>query len=939
MSQAPTSDLHRQHLKKLNKDVVKGDVSKGTGGALYEIPPGKKEMPLGGPKATANYSFNKNKAERDEEEKKKEQQRYRTMISKIAFGEDRGYNYDNYPAQPLITFFPLLVRKTTAAKHVPITAKLCIPIPDTFVFLQKDELRWWLITSDDGCLEKIEQFTNRDMMLAIGRPRGRENELTAVMKVKTRKGLNNELTILNTEDLKNLIISPPANDYILQRFIQAKGLHPWFTRVVWNYGQAAIAYNIQGRNLFSDDTEGDFRKRFSVCTDVVGHATVFKTSGIGVAEPIGITETIVNYVQRQHGIHLQQMACDFIKDANDKWWFLQVKAFRVMQDTLDAYKALIKEKKGDQAPDVMKLGLIPKANRKQEYVRLVRCKSCNAQFPMEDLVHELTMKMILQTINHLTHRGVRIPFFERTDLKVRGGETGMTRIFKVCNSCYDLFNSEKQLAKLEANFAKALGINIISNDLGEMQVVEPDTQLISVVTQTPKEIEKAHPKLQLFRLLICIYEVFNLPPGEYQLAYQLMGSTVTYPLLTEVPPEELFLEDSEKVESMGVLNKFRVHYFFADPDCFEQFLHKEQQAIRVVCLRGRHRRVGGNAPLPTQYDREAILASGVDIDELLNGGQEKEGQEEEEDPWPMTSTHQLYGDNKKRKVKDGGEGALTNANKTQSGFGSTQKSSTNKDGQQGEDGSTNQAKALTPEVAAAFVGEFPVSLLAFNSQNEKGRMDLMVNMVHCNTEEMTQGFPQLKVTLAFSPCQFDMLAKTDLWQSRGVFVPHKAFFTCEPLPDDWVLLLPQNKAMQTRAMKFFPKQGYSKQLEQSTEEEGSSSGEEGGEAFFNDDIEHPLPVFREHAERLERKKHKKGGIDVKKKFLVEKEQIDDEDEDEQKMKDEFNKEVPAGKVTVTVISVANVTPVDLNGKADPYIKCIIGKDEKRTEKKADTLEA
>jgi hypothetical protein len=39
-----------------------------------------------------------------------------------------------------------------------------------------------------------------------------------------------------------------------------------------------------------------------------------------------------------------------------------------------------------------------------------------------------------------------------------------------------------------------------------------------------------------------------------------------------------------------------------------------------VCLRGRHRRVGGNAPLPTQYDREAILASGVDIDELLNGG-------------------------------------------------------------------------------------------------------------------------------------------------------------------------------------------------------------------------------------------------------------------------------------------------------------------------------
>ncbi|KAA6377160.1 MAG: hypothetical protein EZS28_027313 [Streblomastix strix] len=44
---------------KLNKNIVKGDVSKGTCGALYEIPPGRKEMPLCGPKATVNYSFKK----------------------------------------------------------------------------------------------------------------------------------------------------------------------------------------------------------------------------------------------------------------------------------------------------------------------------------------------------------------------------------------------------------------------------------------------------------------------------------------------------------------------------------------------------------------------------------------------------------------------------------------------------------------------------------------------------------------------------------------------------------------------------------------------------------------------------------------------------------------------------------------------------------------
>ncbi|KAA6395099.1 MAG: hypothetical protein EZS28_009383, partial [Streblomastix strix] len=47
-------------------------------------------------------------------------------------------------------------------------------------------------------------------------------------------------------------------------------------------------------------------------------------------------------------------------------------------------------------------------------------------------------------------------------------------------------------------------------------------------------------------------------------------------------------------------------------------------------------------------------------------------------------SHQLYGDNKNRKVKDSGKGALTNDS-------------------QAEDGFANQTKEFTPEVAAAFV--------------------------------------------------------------------------------------------------------------------------------------------------------------------------------------------------------------------------------------------
>ncbi|KAA6332917.1 MAG: hypothetical protein EZS28_053227, partial [Streblomastix strix] len=116
------------------------------------------------------------------------------------------------------------------------------------------------------------------------------------------------------------------------------------------------------------------------------------------------------------------------------------------------------------------------------------------------------------------------------------------------------------------------------------------------------------------------------------------------------------------------------------------------------------------------------------VTDALEGIHSRQGQEEEENTWPMTSTHQLYADNKRLKVKQGVEGALSSTNKKQSGFGNTQKSAIKRSN--AEYGFAIQSKALTSEVEAAFVGEFPVFLLAFNSQNEKGRLDLMVKMIH-----------------------------------------------------------------------------------------------------------------------------------------------------------------------------------------------------------------
>jgi hypothetical protein len=152
--------------------------------ALYQIDLDRSENSL--TKAKSDYSFKQQRLRKQEEEKQKRNSDFEAQMKKINFHLS-GYTYDKFPIQPLISFLPLLVRKTTSAKYIPETSRLRLPIPDTFVFLPKDEIKMWLITTEEGYLERIENFSNRDILQAAGRSKGRENELTAVMKVKVIK--------------------------------------------------------------------------------------------------------------------------------------------------------------------------------------------------------------------------------------------------------------------------------------------------------------------------------------------------------------------------------------------------------------------------------------------------------------------------------------------------------------------------------------------------------------------------------------------------------------------------------------------------------------------------------------------------------------------------------------------------------------------------------
>jgi hypothetical protein len=115
--------------------------------------------------------------------------------------------------------------------------------------------------------------------------------------------------------------------------------------------------------------------------------------------------------------------------------------------------------------------------------------------------------------------------------------------------------------------------------------------------------------------------------------------------------------------------------------------------------------------------------------------------------------------------------------------------------------------------------------------------------------------PLSQLTLAYAPCGDASLREPALYPCHGVFIPHLSFFTIHPLPDDWIVVLPQHKAMQTRPMKFFSKDALLQAIQdRSLEDDGTGAD---GNPFFTDD-DQPLPVFRSHYERLEAKKAQRG---------------------------------------------------------------------------------
>lgn len=93
------------------------------------------------------------------------------------------------------------------------------------------------------------------------------------------------------------------------------------------------------------------------------------------------------------------------------------------------------------------------------------CKFCHIGYPVNDLVHQLTLYMILKTKKLIKeqHLGGDYEWLQHGD-PLMFDQVMLYQPHRVCKNCFDLFKEVEKLKAVEKEFARALGIPLESSD-------------------------------------------------------------------------------------------------------------------------------------------------------------------------------------------------------------------------------------------------------------------------------------------------------------------------------------------------------------------------------------------------------------------------------------------------------------------------------------------
>lgn len=362
------------------------------------------------------------------------QKNWDKLIKKISFEPLTDDYYSSYPIKPGFWFWKQLAMYERAGND------LHVRIPDTFVVLGNNNFVWLTYSEKTGKIERKNELQTTQV------------EFESAVKQKLQRNLNNDDCYLfmhrsagrvENEIAKNVFTKSqcdpnnsgsPKVDYpsMLQEYIYPKGPNAAITRICFktsnsrdlssSYGFKLVNYQL----LHDPSSKLSISRKATICKDAVDsfeYTPLF--SGAMDALKYDL-ECLVKFMERAYHVILTEIVADFIIDAQNRPFLINVKALKMDPPGIKINKNL------------------------DELACSVYCKLCGNIFKKDDASKILTYKLLWEFEKHLKKRGIVLKDIDLTH--------NSTRPCRVCDLCYDVVVAEHKLIDHVQKFALAQNI-------------------------------------------------------------------------------------------------------------------------------------------------------------------------------------------------------------------------------------------------------------------------------------------------------------------------------------------------------------------------------------------------------------------------------------------------------------------------------------------------
>lgn len=145
----------------------------------------------------------------------------------------------------------------------------------------------------------------------------------------------------------------------IQKFIKPKGPRAFVNRTVWRRDRQIQSWMITNKVDFNcNDSKISEYNKFCTNMKIINSCSIIQLkTGKSLEETGMYLENIVKYFETHKNIKFEEIVGDFIKDANDVWWLINIKGFKMINslNNSEKYFDYLQDFKNIEALTVLKI--------------------------------------------------------------------------------------------------------------------------------------------------------------------------------------------------------------------------------------------------------------------------------------------------------------------------------------------------------------------------------------------------------------------------------------------------------------------------------------------------------------------------------------------------------------------------------------------------------